>query len=389
MRENLGVSEEPRDAGLWLTAIAVSLCLNAAIVLALAFMVLRELALKPKEEVVAAAERFLQIEPVFVEEAEEEPVMPVRPETRPFVRTSPEQQGEAPDESPFIGEHDTVAGSPKPPVEGGPEHLPNQDGVEPVFDELETTESDYQDGDLGHDTPADPVAAVESDPAPPMPEVEESERIDGEPAETPDAGAVADADVIEEKAAGGEDERLAEGPLPVDRPVPMEETEEEPRETDGDGDAGEVAEVPAEEVEQQPNPPAVNTPEQRPGFRGNQQRTLLRGSISRSSDPALDVESGPLGKYHAQISRAIEKAWQRQVVKNRDYITPGVIRVRVVLDPEGKVRSVGTVEEFGIGAIQKGFTHAAIREAEMPVMPAEVKEDLQGETLELLYNFIF
>jgi hypothetical protein len=61
----------------------------------------------------------------------------------------------------------------------------------------------------------------------------------------------------------------------------------------------------------------------------------------------------------------------------------------VVLDEQGRVRTVGTVEEFGIGVIQKGFTHKAIREADLPRMPDEVRKELQGEPLELLYNFIF
>jgi hypothetical protein len=60
-----------------------------------------------------------------------------------------------------------------------------------------------------------------------------------------------------------------------------------------------------------------------------------------------------------------------------------------VLDESGQVRSVGTVEEVGVGTIQKGFTHQAIREADLPEMPAEVRRQLDGEALELLYNFIF
>jgi hypothetical protein len=310
------------------------------------------------------------------------------------VRTNPEDQAEPVEDAPFMGENDTRAASEKPAVEDGPENLPNQDGVEPVFDELETTESDYQDGDLDSSAVADPTAVPETTPSPPMPETAAAEsEATGNEGEGSAAKGEAEGEGEAEKEIPEERHRLAEGPLSVDRPVPMEEEPEErpkdPPQEAAEAKSAEEAEEPSEVVEQQPKPPSPPTVTQQPGFRGNQKRTQLRGSISRSGRPALDVDAGPLGKYHAEISRAIEQAWQRQVVKNRDFITPGVIRVRVVLDPQGEVRTVATVEEFGIGTIQKGFTHAAIREADLPAMPPEVKRDLQGEPLELLYNFIF
>ena len=143
----------------------------------------------------------------------------------------------------------------------------------------------------------------------------------------------------------------------------------------------EIAENPKEKV----NPsPAGNQ-----GFRGNQRKTELKGSISRSGHSAVDMEAGALGKYQAAIGRAIEKSWQRKMIENRDYILPGSLSLRVVLDPQGKVRSILPVNEFKGGIIQKGFTHSAIREADLPAMPAEVKSELDGDPLELLYNFIF
>jgi outer membrane biosynthesis protein TonB len=176
--------------------------------------------------------------------------------------------------------------------------------------------------------------------------------------------------------------------MPVDRPVPPEVAEEEPKRSP-ETDKPEPVPPAVEEAPKQATSTPAGAPGSDPGFRGFQRRTELQGSISRQGRSALDVKSGPLGKYHAAIGRAIERAWQRQVVRNRDFITPGVLRIRVVLDEDGRVRSVGTVEEVGVGSIQKGFTHAAIREAELPEMPTEVKRELDGEPLELLYNFIF
>ena len=63
--------------------------------------------------------------------------------------------------------------------------------------------------------------------------------------------------------------------------------------------------------------------------------------------------------------------------------------MRIMLEASGKVRSVGFVEEFGVGNIQKGFTINSIRDAEIPAMPGELKKQLDGEALELIYRFNF
>ena len=41
------------------------------------------------------------------------------------------------------------------------------------------------------------------------------------------------------------------------------------------------------------------------------------------------------------------------------------------------------------GEVQKGFTIDSIREAQIPAMPSEIKKDMEGDSLELIYNFYF
>ena len=89
------------------------------------------------------------------------------------------------------------------------------------------------------------------------------------------------------------------------------------------------------------------------------------------------------------LSRAVEREWQLNCIRNRDYITPGQIIVRFVLEANGKVRSIQFVEEFGVGNIQKGFTSESIRSAEIPPFPAEMKKQLGTEPLEVTYSFTF
>jgi outer membrane biosynthesis protein TonB len=174
---------------------------------------------------------------------------------------------------------------------------------------------------------------------------------------------------------------VKESPEPEEppKPAPPERSEE----------GKEKPEEPEKPVDPtQPASPAPQSP-QSPGFRGNQKKTRLEGSISRLGRSALDVEDSALGRYHAAVSRAVEKEWQRNCVRNRDYITPGQLTMRVMLEASGKVRSVGFMEEFGVGNIPKGFTLNSIRDAEIPAMPGELKKQLDGEPLELIYRFNF
>jgi hypothetical protein len=363
---------------LWLIATAGSLLLNALVMLSMIRLDqtdrVSELAGGSK-----AQERRIQIQPVRPEAGAGEKAR----EPDRFARTSDDQVSAPPENPDFVGERDTQATSERTPTENGPD-LPSQEGVEPrVEGEAETTESRYQDGVLAHEQPggrptrpAEPPAPrpEPAAPAEPTPEVPPTE-----PGETmPEGG-----------AAPAERERLAQGTSSVEVPAPpdAEEVSELPAEEESPPQEVAVAEPPRPEPVTPPEPPAA--PGATPGFRGFQRKTELRGSISRQGRSALNVKSGALGTYHAALSRAIEQAWQRQVIRNRDFITPGVLRIRVVLDEDGQVRSVGTVEEVGVGTIQKGFTHMAIREADLPKMPTEVKRQLDGEPLELLYNFIF
>ncbi|MEM1085087.1 MAG: hypothetical protein AAGI48_13325 [Verrucomicrobiota bacterium] len=361
------------DARLWLAALLGSAVLNGLIIVILALLALSELFVR-------------QVPPVEEKQPETRSVtiVPIMPEAEPeaappkgFARSSPDQISERPENPSFIGEHDTQATSDAPVIADAPEQ-PSQTGEKPEYGEVETTESDYQDGDLAHDQIASPGEA--------QPSIMPSEQVEAE-TELSEAGGT-EQEIERKDDPAPTKEVLAETPFPVERPVlpmtPEDEPMPAPEEIKADAEKTEEEKQVAEDLK-----PATPSPTGNPGFRGNQRKTELKGSISRTGRSALDIEAGELGKYHAAISRAIEKSWQRQVIRNLDYVKPGVLRIRVVLDPAGKVRSVGTVEEVGIGAIQKGFTHTAIRDADLPKMPAEVKEQLEGEPLELLYNFIF
>lgn len=368
------------QAKLWLMAFVLSAALNAVILAVIGFWLVAALIIQPPVRSETAWDTVALIVPSMAPATTDVAVDVVAPPDAPkapdFARTSPDQAEETPESPDFIGERNTRATSDATPRPDGPD-LPSQQGREPRWeDEIETTESDYQDGELAHDRSAEPEA-------PPMAgdvAVVEPAEPEVAPAPADPAPAVAEAPI--------EKERLAEGPVPVDRMVKESpETEESPKPTpaeraeEGKEELAETAK-PADAAQPASNPDA-------PGFRGNQSKTRLEGSISRTGRSALNVEDSVLGRYHASVSRAVEKEWQRNCVRNRDYITPGQLTMRVMLEPSGKVRSVGFVEEFGVGNIPKGFTLNSIRDAEIPAMPAELKKQLDGEPLELIYRFNF
>ena len=324
-----------------------------------------------------ASESTMTILPEFVNAASEPKVpSPAAPE---FARTSPDQTAPPPETAPFVGERNTQATSDRSPVAAAPE-LPSQAGIDPKNpQDLETTESTYQDGKLESDQLATPLAPTPSPPMPPVPEPVVAENNNSNPkTETPGNDEI--------RATPPPPERLLSGPSPVDVPVPKApEDSKEPKPTA----EKRPPEGTSEQNDTPPTKPASAKPSNEPGFRGNQRKTAIVGSISRTGRSALNVADSPLGRYQAQISRAVEQEWQRNCVRHRDFITPGFLTVRFFVEPNGKVRTVRFVGEMETGEVQKGFTLNAIRDADIPPMPAALKKEFDKEPLELIFNFYF
>lgn len=311
----------------------------------------------------AAAETVVTIHAIPAEEA----AAAVSSDRQPFARTSPDQAGQPAENPAFIGERDTRVASERAPVQDAPP-LPSQAGIEPRdASDIETTESDYQDGELAADNPPAPTPEAAVAPSPPPLPVQQ-------PAPTATASAPPPREV------------LLEGPNPVDVQVPRESsTGEEIKPTPEP--RPEVAEntPPAPAVAEQPKPAASD----KPAFRGFQRKTAIVGSISRTGRSSLDVEDSALGRYQAAISRAVELEWQRNCVRHRDFITPGFLTVRFFVETNGKVRSVQFVGDMETGEVQKGFTLNSIRDASIPPMPSTLRHEYAKEPLELIFRFYF
>lgn len=299
-----------------------------------------------------------------------------------FARTAAHQESEAaPDETNLIGDRNTEAMSDLAPDPDGP-LVPSQDGEEPRRpDSAETFNSDFQDG-MEPDTEAVPVTEEQPPPGDPTLQPSESE---ADPAPVTDPAQAA-------PPPGGDPQdelRVTETQVPVARPEDNTEREEEeeslPKESTSTSEASEAkpAGGAPESTPAKPKKPSD------PGFRSEVKKKRLRGSISRRGRSSQDVADTAMGRYQAQLSRAVEREWQRNCVRYREHITPGMLTIRFLLDEKGRVSSIRFLEVMEANTIQKGFTMKSIQSADIPAMPKEIVRELDGDPLELIYNFFF
>jgi hypothetical protein len=379
------------DGRLWLIAFCISVLVNLTI---LATFGIAALKLAARRESVPPAppplaESVAMIFPDFVEPESDSSQVAVAPAEKPrFARTSADQTDSPPETRAFIGERDTRATSDRSPDTTAPP-LPSQAGIPPKDNgEIETTESDYQDGKLAENQPAavntEAVAQTPDVPLPPQPS-ESRETIAATPAKTPGTAA--------ETTSPPPREALLEGPNPVDVEGPRESPKQPLAREDIRPQTAKPREIESTPPEPGESPKAADSPKPKPtddkAFKGFQRKTAIVGSITRNGRSALDVADSPLGRYQAVISRAVELEWQRNCVRHRDFITPGFLTVRFFVEPGGKVRSVQFVGDMETGEVQKGFTLNSIRDAGIPAMPRALRKEFEKEPLELIFRFYF
>ena len=296
------------------------------------------------------------------------------------VRTSEDQEISDPAASRrYIGERNTQATSDRAPTSDDTT-MPSQAGREARPEEApETTQSEYRDGKLDA---SKPKSKPLPNPEPLIPEAadpSQAEAVKGEKSQDPGE---------DKKAETAIREKILDGPNPVDTPVAKAELRDDikPREEVKARDGAQDG-ITEKKAEDKPKP--KRAPIDDPAFSGNQRKTAILGSISRSGRSALNVTNTPMGRYQSEISRAVEKEWQLNCVKHRDFITPGYLTIRFFVAANGRVKSVQFVGNNETGEVQKGFTLNAIRNAPIPAMPPAVKKEMGGDALELIFNFYF
>lgn len=95
-------------------------------------------------------------------------------------------------------------------------------------------------------------------------------------------------------------------------------------------------------------------------------------------------------EYEQQVQKAIKKEWDANCQRYRDFIIPGYVNTRYIIRPDGTATNIRVkAMSPSVAQVQKEFTLRAIRDADIPSMPAELKTRHAQEPLELSSNFHF
>jgi len=123
------------------------------------------------------------------------------------------------------------------------------------------------------------------------------------------------------------------------------------------------------------------------GFKTEAKKTRVHGVMSANGKGSLDVANTALGRYEAQLFKLIETKWQQQNYQFRSHLAPGTISIRFIVDAKGRVSGQRRVDMQGASQIQWGLVIQSVNGAEIPKMPKDVLQELDGEPLELIVTF--
>lgn len=327
---------------------------------------------EPKKEYVVITPEYFQRETPEVVETPKKEIQ--------FTETNPEIQEAVVDNSTRIGDK-SVLGASETPLDEGDPLLPTQiTRVDPEQKLLNTFNSDFVDASID---------------LPPAPKTEESQSAETATLQETEniAESEADGQKAEESAPkpiSHRKETLAQTDTTV--AVPERLVEDKPHkavekpETTETLDSHDIGKN--ETAKGLPNKTERNK-KSTAGFQTEQKKTKIIGSLSRDGKSSLDVKKTALGQYYARISKIIELEWQKECLRYRDLIHPGVISMQFSISPSGKVSGLRPYDVVSTSEIQKGFTLQAIRRSKLPNMPKAAIKELDGDNLELIYNFYF
>ena len=394
------------DSKIKLVGVTVALLLHILVALALTHETITqflfpkrvaEKVVEPKTPKPVMSFRFMaKPQPVPVPAAQPEP--PKMVEKQRYNRTNDEQPQGKPKNAQFYGDSDTVAQS-NASVDPNAANQPSVDGKRPR--DFPSTASNFQDGSLEHEAVGQPKRPSEDEPreipSPPTETVVTEQLPD--PVKRPDVAQQMDAG----KPLSGSSLPLADYLEAINK-LPSEIRTSEPiadlpESNKGKADTdSEKEEQPKEmaKAEQKPKLKVTKIPSSPvnrssdPGFRPTTEASQMVGSISRSGGvSSLDTEATPLGKYKKSVHNSIAKEWYRRIGQNPDLIKPGALQVRWYVYDTGKVRGINILRELQGSEIQKGITIQSISTAKIPQMPVSLKQDLNGDPVEITITFQF
>ena len=309
-------------------------------------------------------------------------------EKLPFAKTDPEREEQTPTRADFVGARDSVqSASEFAPKRQSDAPLPTQNGED--SEEVVTFSQRAQKGPL-EDTrtsrratppPAPPAAPTISPPPQRQPSTE------GESRRQAEAGM---AGIPAVQIPKRDDEGMNAASIRL--------ATRQPGEGEQEGNAP-IRILPAVNPTRVPSPgrpgpvydPSLADSAQPlgAGFRTNERLTRSTGRFVVGSRPSLNVASTPRGRYEEEIYRRIAYFWYRACDEHRGDIIPGSVVVSLRINADGLLENMELVRRRGASMIQQSFTFGAIRNASLPPMPSQVRREMHGDLLELIFTFNF
>lgn len=118
--------------------------------------------------------------------------------------------------------------------------------------------------------------------------------------------------------------------------------------------------------------------------------TRTKSTISTKGDvPSVDAIESPKGRYTRQVEGQIGKLWHRYSSFRRD-TGPGRLEISFYVTKKGKVESVVIQDDKKSNVVLTEFSLRAVRDAEIPPMPADVYPELpEFDPNRLRFDFSF
>ncbi len=395
----------------------------------------QQAAAPPKEKEVT----FLFPDQIIPEPPPIVPAVPVPPPAPPppppkkevYIRTSQNDTATAaPKNAPFISDRNTTAATVKAAAPDATEPLPSMDGLKIPSQDM--ADRDYKDGELKDDArakspppklamvppqpatpptaPPDPVLKPKEPPpppaqtAPPSPPPPSVAKV--APESTPLTRMMEEAD---KELARVDKNRLS---IELKKAEPATEATPSAKTTAPEvPPMREVTDMRSPAPDQSPPAPAPEpkVPNAVPvaGAEGISRTTKntapdafvpftrtqqTKGTISNhGTQAAVDAEESPKGRYIRQVTGQVEKKWHLYRHLRRDGVTFGSLEISFYVNKKGKVEGLRIINDKESNPVLTGFTLQAIKDADIPPIPADVLPSLpmnDQERLKVDYNVL-
>ncbi|MDI1313262.1 hypothetical protein [Prosthecobacter sp.] len=112
--------------------------------------------------------------------------------------------------------------------------------------------------------------------------------------------------------------------------------------------------------------------------------TQTKGANSKRGKSSEDAAITPLGRYYRLVTGQVEKNWDSYLHLRRDDAKPGQLQLVFYVNKKGKVEGLRVVNDKESHPLLTEITLQAIKDAEIPPMPADVIPLLPVEDRERL-----